>query len=138
MIKRFLLAFFVVTLALIACAHPAEAKTPQTDWQIVQQLCKKTGKKIKLVKSNKMTDEKFWKILDHRKGKDYVIVEKVVSVSDGKTHGWYSTKTKGSKYIIGYNKKVKKGKKVVSYVIWNPNSNECDDVLWVVDNQKYR
>lgn len=133
----------VIVVLLITCAtglyHPVEAKTEKkSDWQIVKELCKKEHKKIYLIDSNKTTDKQFWKIADNRKGKNYIVVEKVVSVSNGKNHGWYSTKTKGTKYIIGYNKNVAKGKKVTSYVIWSPYSNECDDVLWVVDNHMYR
>lgn len=139
MLKR--IAVFVVLLILCTTGllRPAEAKdTQKSDWQIVRELCKKEHKKIYLIDSNKTTDKRFWMIVDRRKGKDYIVVEKVVSVSDGKRHGWYSTKTRGTRYIIGYNKSVAKGKKVTSYVIWSPYSNECDDVLWVVDNHTYR
>lgn len=133
----------LIVVFIIACIagffHPVEAKTVQkSDWQIVKELCKNEHKKVYLIDANKTTDKQFWKIVDHRKGKDYIVVEKVVSVSDGKKHGRYSTKTKGTNYIIGYNKNVPKGKKVTSYVIWSPYSNECDDVLWVVDNHRYR
>ena len=138
MIKRFLFIFAILAVTFMTFPQFSQSAPAKTDWEIVQELCKKTGKEIKLIKANKMTDKQYWKTLDNRKGKKYIIVEKVVSISNGKTHGWYSTKTKGSKYIIGYNKKVKKGKKVVSYIIWNPKSNICDDILWVVDNQKYR
>lgn len=119
---------------------PVEAKTEtKTNWQIVKEYCKKQGyTKIKVVESNKITDKAFWRIADHRKNKKWILVEKVVSVSDGTSYGWYSTKTKGTNYIIGYNKKVPKGKKVTSYVIWNPKSNVCDDILAVVDNRKIR
>jgi len=135
--KKFLLAFIIAIITFTACTYPVEAK-PKTDWEIVQQLCKKSKKKIKLINSNKMTDKQAWKVIDNRKGKNYIVVEKIVSISNGRGYGWYSTKTKGSKYIIGYNKKIPKGRKVTSYVIWNPKTNICDDVLWVVDNQKYR
>lgn len=136
--KKFLL-FILITLLLLGNVTPTEASTPKTDWQLVKELCKKEGyTKIRVVKSNNLTDKSFWKIADHRKGKKYILVEKVVSVSDGTGYGWYSTKTKGTNYIIGYNKKVPKGKKVTSYVIYSPHSNECDDILYVVDNQKVR
>lgn len=137
--KKILLVVMLLIVCLAGYASPAEAKSARkTNWQITKELCAKEGKKIYLIDTNKTKDKDFWKIVDHRKGKNYIVVEKVVSVSDGKTHGWYSTKTKGTNYIIGYNKNVPKGKKVTSYVIWSPYSNECDDVLWVVDNHMYR
>lgn len=136
------LLFLILAAILCATVIPTstiEAKTEKTNWQICKELCKKEGyKKIKLLKTNELTDKQLWKVVDHRKGKNYIVVEKIVSRSDGTGYGWYSTKTKGSNYIIAYNKKVPKGKLVTSYIIWNPNSNECDNVLWVVDNYKFR
>jgi hypothetical protein len=117
----------------------AKQTTAKSNWQITKTLCHKAGyKKIKVLESNKMTDKNFWRIVDHRKNKNYIVVEKIVSVSDGTGYGWYSTKTKGTNYIIGYNKQVPKGKKVTSYVIYDPNSNEPDEILWVIDNRTYR
>lgn len=132
-----------ITLALVLLfssipTETAQAAQSKTNWQIVKELTRKIGKPIKLIKTNEMTDRQLEKIICHRKGKPYVLVEKVISKSDGTGYGWYSTRTKGTNYIIGYNKKVKKGKKVTSYVIWNPKTNICGDVLYVVDNYKYR
>lgn len=141
-LKMFLMLTLILVTAFSFTVN-AFAKTNQpkskANWQIAKELCRKAGyKNIKLLNSNRMTDKAFWKIIDNRKGKRYIIVEKVVSVSDGTGYGWYSTKTKGTRYIIGYNKRVPKGKLVTSYVIWNPRSNECDDILYVIDNQKVR
>ena len=136
-------AFLLVIVTILLCSVTAEAKTEQpnqkTNWQIVKELCRKSGyKKIKLVDANKLTDKQLWKILDHLKGKPYIVVEKFVSVSDGTGYGWYGTGTKGAYYITGYNKRVPRGRKVTSYLIWNPKTNECDDILYVVDNKMYR
>ena len=138
--KKFKRAITILLLLSIVFGVTVTAEASQkTNWQITKELCRKAGySKIKVVNANKLTDKQFWKILDHRKGKNYIVVEKVVSVSDGTGYGWYSTKTKGTNYIIGYNKKVKKGVKVTSYVIWNPKTNICDDILYVVDNKMYR
>lgn len=136
-----IIAALLIAITMLSCVEFAEAaeNTGKTNWQIVKQLCKESGyTKIKLIESNKTTDKAFWRIVDNRNGKKYIVVEKIVSVSDGSGHGWYSTGTKGSRYIIGYNKKIPKGRKVTSYVIWNPGSNECDDVLFVVDNKTWR
>ena len=139
--KRIIISILIIITVISSIPAPVKAaeKTTKTNWQIVKELCRKEGyKKIKLIDSNNTTDKAFWNLVDHRKGKKYIIVEKVVSISDGSGHGWYSTKTKGTKYIIGYNRKVPKGKKVLSYVIWNPASNECDDILYVVDHRIWR
>lgn len=70
-----------------------------------------------------------------RKGKRIVYVEVLKSNARGNLQGkrriWGIT-TKGS--YITYNRRVKKGKRVTSYCIWNPNSNYTDDVVAVVDN----
>lgn len=138
--KKFKRAITILLILAIVLGMTVTAQAGQkTNWEITKELCRKSGyNKIKVVDANKLTDKQFWKILDHRKGKSYIVVEKVVSVSDGTGYGWYSTKTKGTNYIIGYNKKVKKGVKVTSYVIWNPKTNICDDILYVVDNKMYR
>ena len=73
-------------------------------------------------------------MITHRKGKKIVYIEKIVSISSGKNYGY----TKKGHYYIAYNKKVKKGKRVVSYFVWNPNTNYCDDVIASVDNKMIR
>lgn len=135
-ISTVLIAVLMITV-LFGHIQTVEAAT-KTNWQIVKELTRKIGKPIKLIKANEMTDRQLEKIICHRKGKPYVVVEKVISKSDGTGYGWYSTKTKGTRYITGYNKRVKKGKQVVSYIIYDPKSNEPDEILWVVDNKAYR
>lgn len=71
--------------------------------------------------------------IEHRKGTKVVWIWKIYSKSNG---GKYGTCEDGS--IIAYNKKVKKGKRVVSYCIYNPYTNYCDDIVAVVDNKKVR
>ncbi len=71
-------------------------------------------------------------IMENRANTNVVYVEKFVSYSKGK----YGYSKKGE--YIKYNKKVKKGKKVTSYIIYNPYTNYCDDVVAVIDNHKIR
>lgn len=94
-----------------------------TDRQLVRVYCRKhfRGYKIKFVKEN---DRR----LLRRKSKKYVYVEKIVSKSNKTSKGYY----------IAYNIKVPKGKRVVSYAIWNPRNNIEDDVVAVVDNGRIR
>lgn len=132
----------IITASLFVSERNVAAKTKTDTATTDYKLMKKTvrqhypGKKIKIVDGNG-NEDKYWNVILHRKNKDYVVVEKVVSKGNGTRHGWYTTKD-GNKYIIGYNKKVPKGKRVTSYVIWNPKTSYCDDVTYVVDNGKVR
>ena len=136
MMKRIMLLMIVASMVLSGVVI-CEAKAEKTDWQICKQLCHNFGyKKIKVIESNKITDKELWTIIENRKSKKVIYVEKVISISDGNKHGWYDTPD--GKYIIGYNKKVKAGRKVTSYIIWNPKNNYEDDVLYVVDNGTFR
>ena len=138
--KKSIIVLLLLFVTVFGYIEIAEANVEsKNNWQIVKELCRKEGySNILYIDGNKTTDRDFWKIVDHRKGKPFIVVEKVLSKSDGTGYGWYSTKTKGTKYIIGYNKKIPRGRKVTSYVIWNPKTNYCDDVLYVVDNRSYR
>lgn len=71
--------------------------------------------------------------LKTRKGKHVVYIEVIKSVS----HGRWGRTTKYGCYIK-YNKPVRKGKKVSSYCIYNPNTNYYDDVTSVIDNGMIR
>lgn len=99
-----------------------------TSRKLAKEYCKVNypNHKIKFVKLNS-------KKLLKRKGKKVVYIEKIISKSKGR-YGWT---TKGH-YYIAYNRKVKKGKKVVSYCVWNPYTNYCDDVVAVADNKQIR
>lgn len=77
----------------------------------------------------KMNDKR----IDNRKGKKTVYIEKLVS----KSRGNYGYTIKGH-YYIKYNRKVTKGHKVVSYLLWNPYTNYIDDVVAVVDCKMIR
>jgi len=86
--------------------------------------------KIRFITLNK----KGWKKILHRKGKGIVYIEKCTTISNGKGGGF----TKKGHYYVAYNKKVKKGKKVTSYFVYNPYTNYCDDVVAAVDNKMIR
>ena len=86
--------------------------------------------KIKFIKLN----NKGWKKLENRKGKKIVYIEKCITISNGKGGGF----TKKGHYYVAYNKKVKKGKKVTSYFVYNPYTNYVDDIVAAVDNKMIR
>ena len=76
------------------------------------------NKPIKVVKTNKVP----------KKRKGTVYIEKVKT----KSKGGYKGYTIKGKHSVKYPKKVKKGKKVTMYFIYNPYTNYCDDIVAVV------
>ena len=110
----------------------------KTDKQIVQDYCHKHYKGYKVTYFTKWNDE----IMSHRTDKRIVYVQIEKSISSGKKdsiNGRYWGYIKGQHYYkTWYNKKVKKGKEVKSYYIYNPKNNYCDDIVAVVDNKILR
>ena len=135
--KKTITILLIATTALLCMAMIQPNQ--KSDWEIVNELCKSEGYgRIQIVNVNEMTSDNAWRVINNRAWKPYIVVEKIISVSAGDGYGWYKTKGSTREYIIGYNKVIKKGESVTSYVIWNPKTDICDDVLYVVDNQKYR
>lgn len=67
-----------------------------------------------------------YKVPSNRNGICYI--EKVQT----KSKGGYNGRTINGNYSLKYPKKVKKGKKVTVYLIYNPNSNYSDDIVAMV------
>jgi uncharacterized protein YcnI len=67
-----------------------------------------------------------YKVPSNRNGICYI--EKVQT----KSKGGYNGRTIKGNYSVKYPKKVKKGKKVTIYLVYNPNSNYNDDVVAMV------
>lgn len=129
--KRIAISIVLIMLLSIVTATMVEAK-PNKNVQIVTEFAKKYKKSVKIFNGNKISAKKARKLITHRKGKPYILVEKNVSVS----HGRYGL-INGKWYIV-YNKYVRPGKLVTSYSIYNPHNNAIDDVIAVVDNGKVR
>ena len=73
--------------------------------------------------------------------KKIIIVDVIKSKSTGlkdKRNNRYYGKIPHTKYLCWYSKKVKRGKMVKQYAIYNPYSNECDDIIAVVDCGRVR
>ena len=114
-----------IALILVALLLATSLSYGSTDKQLVRKYVKKHYKGYRI--------EYTTNPCPNHKSKEVVTVSVEKSISDG---GYYGTTLDG--YSIAYNKKVKKGKKVKSYMIWNPHNNTCDDVVAVVDNKKVR
>lgn len=102
------------------------------DVKVVKQYCKKNYNlkkyKVVFIEEKNLSAKK----LKSRKKNKIIYVEIVKSKSNGK----YGL-TKSGNYVA-YNKKVKKGKWVKSYFIYNPKTTYEDDVVAVVDNKRIR
>ena len=85
--------------------------------------------RVKYISTGKLTD----KMIRERATRHTIYVEIIKSVSAGGRHGTY-----GKNYYIAYNKRVRKGKHITSYCVWNPCNSYCDDVEVVADNGKIR
>ena len=126
-----LISIFILDTAVV------DAKS-MSDKQIVKEYCKHNYKDYKVKYFTQWND----KVMSHRANKNIVYVQIEKSISSGKKdsrNGKYWGYVKGQHfYKTWYNKKVKKGKEVKSYYIYNPNTNYEDDIVAVVDNKKIR
>ena len=119
---------WVVIFFIVATAPIFAQSTKRTDLQIMREYCRKNYPKYTIREFTKYNPQ----VIENRKGKNIVYVEKFVSYSKGN----YGYSKKGE--YVRYNKNVKKGKRVVSYFIYNPKTNYCDDVVAVIDCGKLR
>lgn len=81
------------------------------------------------VKSEKLTS----KMLKQRKRDGIIYVEKITSTSCG---GKYGRTDDGG--FVRYNKKTRIGRKVKSFLVYNPESKAVDDVIAVIDHKMIR
>ena len=124
----FMIPFILIAIMLIVADSTMVYGASTTNAHLAREYARKHYSTCKVVFLDKYDESK----IEHRKGKNIVYVERFISYSKGK----YGYSKDG--YYVKYNAKVKKGKKVVSYFIYNPYSNYCDDVVAVVDNHKVR
>lgn len=115
--KKVIIFTVVMVIAVVFSTGAASAKT--SDLQLAKNWAKAHySEPIKVVSE--------FKIPTKRKGTTYI--EKVRTVSDGGKKGHTVT----GKYFVKYPKKVKKGKKVTVYFVYNPKNNACDDIVAMV------
>lgn len=127
-------ALFILTAIMMFTLNPVSVKAnTNKDLSVATTYISRhyPGYKVRFVPEGKPNTMK----LRTRKGKRVVYVEVLKSRAKGNLKGkrrsWGIT-AKGS--YITYNRRVKIGKRVTSYCIWNPNTNYTDDVVAVVDN----
>lgn len=114
-------------IAMITAASVMLLDHATIDYRLVSRyVADKYGKDMATVYTEYAPHE----LTTNRHGTVYVQVVK--SISQGK-----QGKTRGG-YILDYNKRVRRGKVVTSYLIYNPYTNYDDDVVAVVDNGMLR
>ena len=129
MIKKLLIILIMVAVFLCAgcmttydLTHAATVKTgvtkttTKTNLTLAKEYCQKyfSNYNIKVVTH----------VPTNRNDGEHIYIEKIKTTSKG----GYWGKTKDG-YSIKYNKKVKKGKKITVYLVYNPSNNYCDDVI---------
>lgn len=119
---------FVMIFSVGIIPAEAAAKSPAVkQCETVEKRIKKAYKHVKIVKRTKNNDDRFWSIIEHRKGKKYYVVERIAgTVTNSKKDG-----RDANGYYISYKrvKGVKAGSKVISYFVYSRSNNYCDDII---------
>ena len=126
-VKRIITIMTAIIILFAINVNVASAKSKPIDNKTVAvKYCKKhyKGYKIKIVKE--------YKVPKVRTGKKIVYIERVKTISKGK----YGRTKDG--YKIRYIKPIKKNKKHVVYLVWNPKTNYTDDVVALISNNTIR
>ena len=131
--KLVLVAMTIATLATSALSPMTTQAATVTNKDVVNQYIEESfmteaDYSTVFIKSENLTK----KMLRHRKVNGIIYVEKVTSTSCGT----YGRTADGG--IVHYNKKTKVGKKVKSFLVYNPESKAVDDVIAVVDHKRIR
>lgn len=123
-IIRIIILVLVITFTFpIIGNYDASAKTHKlTNKEITINWCHKhyKGYKVKFVK--------FGKVPRHRISKKVIYVEQLNTISKGRKIG----KIINTKWCVRYPVKVKKGKKRIVYLVYNPRNNSIDDIVCMV------
>ena len=133
--KKLIILFILMLCVFCGAVDTADATTNKG---LVKEYCKTHYSECKIVYFTKWDESKML----NRVGKNIVYVEILISTSSGKRdplNKRYWGYIKGSNYYkTWYNTKVKKGKTVKQYLIYNPYTNYEDDIVAVIDNKKIR
>ena len=132
------LLILVIVFIIILANTCSTFASSSSDYDIAKSYAKSHYPNCKVVLLKSYNAKK----IEHRKGKHIVYIELCISTSSGKKdkcNGMYWGYIKGQHYYkTWYNTKVKKGVTVKQYLIYNPNTNYCDDIAAVVDNHRIR
>lgn len=123
--KKLIMALIAIAIIVVLCVGYVLLKPTIENKMLLNHYCTDNYKGYKVVYTTNVPA--------NRKSSDTIYVEKVASTSNGGKNG-----TDANGYYIAYNKNVKAGKHVTSYIVYNPKDNAIDDVIAVVDNGAIR
>lgn len=131
--KLVLVAMTITTLATSTLSPMNMQAATVTNKKVVNQYIEESfmeeaDYRTVFINSEKLSN----KMLRKRKKEGIIYVEKVISTSCG-TYG--RTDDGG---FVHYNKRTRIGKKVKSFLVYNPESKAIDDVIAVVDHKLIR
>ena len=123
-VKRILRTVLLITIIMVGMACTTDAAT-KSNKQIALNYCARycVNYTAKVVSYNHVPK--------HRTDSKFVYIEKIKTKSLGNRWG----KTSDG-YRVKYNGPVKKGKTEIVYLIYNPKSDACDDVICKVTNKR--
>ena len=125
--KKIVMLVFMALMISVVIPVTTQAKTSaQTRVTQTEKRIKKKFKRVKIVTRTKHNFNKIWKQTAHRKGKGYYIVEKFQGTALNKyigrdPNGYYTS----YRYVKG----VRKGSKVITYLVYCRHCNEPDDIV---------
>lgn len=125
---KIVVMMFIMIFSVGAIPAEASAKSPAVkQCETVEKRIKKAYKHVKIINHTKNNDDRFWHVIEHRKGKKYYVVERIAgTVTNSKKDG-----RDANGYYISYKRVngVKAGSKVISYFVYSRSNNYCDDII---------
>ena len=124
--KKIMMLVLIILMVSIVPVTTQAKTSAQTRITQTERKIKKKFKRIKIVTRTKYNFNKVWKKTAHRKGKGYYLVEKFQGTALNKyigrdPNGYYTS----YKYVKG----VRKGSKVITYLVYCRHCNEPDDIV---------
>ena len=124
--KKIMMLVLIILMVSIVPVTTQAKTSAQTRITQTERKIKKKFKRIKIVTRTKYNFNKIWKETAHRKGKGYYLVEKFQGTALNKyigrdPNGYYTS----YKYIKG----VRKGSKIITYLVYCRHCNEPDDIV---------
>ena len=124
--KKIMVLVLVVLMTVVVPVTTQAKTSAQTRVMQTEKKIKKKFKRVKIITRTKHNFNKVWKETAHRKGKGYYLVEKFQGTALNKyigkgPNGYYTS----YKYVKG----VRKGSKVITYLVYCRGCNEPDDIV---------
>ena len=125
--KKIVMLIFMALMISVTIPVTVQAKTSvQTRVTQTEKKIKKTFKRVKIITRTKHNFNKIWKETSRRKGKGYYLVEKFQGTALNKyigrdPNGYYTS----YKYVKG----VRKGSRIITYLVYCRHCNEPDDIV---------